>query len=219
MHVAMLVRGSAAKFWLRRESDIVQFETRYSPMRWFKDWKGFTKGRAGYYMIVRFLVLIGFVLAAFYLPEECSIEYIILKLLLIFLVSGLILDIMIVNTSVAFITRNSKDPLRAAVFLVFAFFHLIEAFSVFYLLSSSSFTGQLKDSLIRAVYFSAITMTTLGHGDAYPRAGKWNAELLVVSEMLIGFYFVGLLIATIIGLWSNLPPRTSPKSLADLETL
>jgi hypothetical protein len=213
----VITNSATKKFWLNRESDIYQVETRISPMRWWKNWGKFTEGKAGRYLTVRFILLMGFLFLAYYIPDYNRAEWIISKIFVFLFTFGFVLDILIVNTSTAFVSRNPQDPIRSAVFLIFALIQLIIAFAVFYILDKDSFYKSANNlNPIQAIYLSMATITTLGHGSIYPDLSKWTVQLLIFSEMISGFYFIGLLVATIISQGVN-SQDNSPISIEDLE--
>ncbi|MCP4967443.1 MAG: two pore domain potassium channel family protein, partial [bacterium] len=44
-----------------------------------------------------------------------------------------------------------------------------------------------------AVYFSVVTLTTLGFGDIH--AGNWVGSIVVMFEVILGYVMLGLLIS------------------------
>jgi voltage-gated potassium channel len=65
---------------------------------------------------------------------------------------------------------------------------------------SVEFTAQLRDEELRyfqLVYFSLVTITTVGYGDITPRSGA--ARALASVEAVLGQFYVAVLIAELIG--------------------
>ena len=48
--------------------------------------------------------------------------------------------------------------------------------------------------LVRAVYFSVVTMTTLGFGDIYANPGSYCGHILLMIQVLLGYVLLGALI-------------------------
>lgn len=70
------------------------------------------------------------------------------------------------------------------------FFYLmaIVSFAVIYWTFEDAFKSDW-DSFLHCIYFSAVTITTLGYGDTYP---TWDSLRLVVStEAILGIFLVG----------------------------
>lgn len=111
-------------------------------------------------------------------------------------------DSLLVNTSIVFASQQPRLPLRSAILGGFAFFELSLAFAVFYLLlPEKAMHPELKDGLT-ALYFSLVTIVTLGYGDIRPSHCSQQAQVLVMAEIIIGLYFLYTLFATIVN-WAN----------------
>jgi hypothetical protein len=72
------------------------------------------------------------------------------------------------------------------------------AYGVLYLLDQRLDWGLLDfstsaDGWLTPFYFSIVTYTTLGFGDVTP--GNWIGEIVVISEVLLGYVTLGLLLA------------------------
>jgi len=48
--------------------------------------------------------------------------------------------------------------------------------------------------LLRPIYFSVVTMTTLGFGDMYARAWSWPGHLLLMAQVLLGYVLLAALV-------------------------
>ena len=55
--------------------------------------------------------------------------------------------------------------------------------------------GQGIDAIVNAVYFSVITITTVGYGDIIPHTPL--ARIIVAAECLTGYILLGLMIGII----------------------
>jgi hypothetical protein len=68
-------------------------------------------------------------------------------------------------------------------------------------------------SAYQATYFSFITITTVGYGDVVPRldgsAASNLLQLSIVSEVVIGLYFLTVLIGGVVA-WVSSPPPKPP---------
>jgi len=116
----------------------------------------------------------------------------------------IIVDLVFINTSVVFVTQKPSNPLRTIVFAMLAFVELAVAFAVLYL---SLPEKQMNRELGRldAVYFSFVTIATLGYGDIQPCEGAWRTELSVVGEILMGLYFLAVILTSMVS-WANPQP-------------
>jgi hypothetical protein len=119
-----------------------------------------------------------------------------------------ILEILLVNTSVAFETRNPADPLRTVILSLFSFLQIAVGFAVFYAALSERFKFDTSSNAparfdeISAVYYSLVTLVTLGYGDIHPKTDASLAQFLVIGELLVGLYFLAVLVAIFSG-WGN----------------
>ncbi len=123
-------------------------------------------------------------------------------------------DILLSNTAVAFVTRDPAHPLRSVLFTLFAFFQLALCFAVFYGMMSNKFDPKL--SLWRALYFSIVTITTVGYGDIKPRPEEWFVQLLIGAEILTGVFFLAVVIAVISTWVTGHPARPTEKTLGEI---
>lgn len=102
---------------------------------------------------------------------------------------------------------------RSILLIAINYSELIVGFAVLYLMSGSIDTTpnlpiQPIQSIQEAIYFSVVTITTLGYGDYKPVAplGRW----LCASETLAGFVLIVLVIGTFLSGITNI--RNVPKS-------
>lgn len=204
-HLAAVVKGSSGEFWLRIEAAILKWETDYSPMRWFDQWKGFFKGRAGRYLFARFVILVGLLVLAYY---QSALGYvsIVLPIVLALAILFLLADILISNTSIAFVSRFPAHPLRTVLFTAFAFVQIGVSFAILYILFGDF---NLPLNPISATYFSFVTITTLGYGDIHLNEGAWLGQLIVIFQLFVGVYFISILFA-VVSNWSNASPSSPP---------
>lgn len=93
-------------------------------------------------------------------------------------------------------SRNLKDPSRS---LFFAFGHYIEiGLSMGYIYWCHGVFNGDATTISKSVYFSFVTMTTIGYGDITPNSDL--TRLLVTCHTIVGVF----MLATVIGLFLSL---------------
>jgi hypothetical protein len=145
--------------------------------------------REGWYLLLRVAALGALFMM---ITTEVNIK----NILILFLTIYLLIDLLIVNTSIAFVTMQPISSLRSFLLTLFAFTHIIVAFSIFYKFYGDQFNTTMCDSQI--LYFSTITITTLGYGDFVPKKSGTMVQLLVIKEVLTGLFFVTGVLARVI---------------------
>ena len=80
-----------------------------------------------------------------------------------------------------------RDPRRWLLMTPVGLVIIIVAFAILYLANASEFNKAL-DGPLEAVYYSAVTFTTLGYGDIYPKGNL--GRCLVIAEL--GFFVLFL---------------------------
>lgn len=79
-------------------------------------------------------------------------------------------------------------------------------FSFLYLFLSSSIHGLESREFIKALYFSTVTLTTVGYGDMYPINSF--AQCVVMTQIIMGYFFLGSLITVLSNLFTaDAPPK------------
>jgi len=145
--------------------------------------------REGWYLLLRFALLcVLFVL----ITGELDPWNIIILIATIYM----LFDLLIVNTSVSFVTMDPINSLRSFLMTFFAFTHVIIAYGIFYKFCGYKFNSNMCYSQI--LYFSTVTITTLGYGDFVPKKSGTMAQVLVVLELLTGLFFLTGVLARII---------------------
>lgn len=96
-----------------------------------------------------------------------------------------------------FISNYGLSPKR----VIQSFFFLCFSYAFIYWLfpSLTSIEGELP--FIRSVYFSVVTMTTLGFGDIYANTSSWFSQLLLITHVLSGYMLLGALITVLSNLF------------------
>jgi ion channel len=64
----------------------------------------------------------------------------------------------------------------------------------------------VTSSAWRLLYVSLVTITTVGYGDSMPNPESLTAQLLVMLELGLGFYFLVILVARIV-VWQRVESR------------
>jgi len=102
---------------------------------------------------------------------------------------------------------------RSLILLIINYIEMIVAFAALYLNTSSvsPSNGQPISAPIDALYFSLVTITTLGYGDVTPC--NTTGKVLVFSETLAGLVFIVIVVATFLG-WNQVSAgnKTKPKA-------
>lgn len=76
-------------------------------------------------------------------------------------------------------------------------------FAVIYFLFPSLISGLEPWQPIRSVYFSVVTMTTLGFGDMYASKDNGLAQILIIFHVLLGYVLLGALITVLSHLFTS----------------
>lgn len=87
--------------------------------------------------------------------------------------------------------------------LIKSFCKVVLFFAILYFLFPSLIHGLEPLQPLRAVYFSIVTMTTLGYGDMYPSAKSWIAQCLVMLQVIYGYVLLGSLITVLSNLFTS----------------
>jgi ion channel len=70
--------------------------------------------------------------------------------------------------------------------------------------------------MIAPLYFSCITIATVGYGDLHPDTSSWPLQIIVMTEIFAGLFVLAVLVGVVIG-WTNEPPR-GPGSVLRFKT-
>jgi adenylylsulfate kinase len=204
-HFAAVVKPSVGEFWLRIEQRIWTLQ-RFSPLWFFR--RG---GRAGLYHFCRLLVLIGAAFVA--APGAARLP----RCAAILLGVYFLYDILLLSTYATFVSRYPSHPLRSLVLNLSSFFQVAVAYAVIYKLASNAFTHNLNT--VDAIYFSVVTISTVGYGDIQVMSTSphaWALEIAIVSEIVFGLYILVGLVA-VVASWANqMPSAQVAKPLANL---
>lgn len=132
----------------------------------------------------------------------------ILILFLLILLSGYrILDIFAGIASLHLrIPYETSNPIRAVVLAIVDYFQIVLTFSILYLcfgiLVKDCFNGQtiheFYSGFMNAVYFSSVTIATLGYGDFSPQT--WLCKLTTIAEVFCGIIIIVVILQRVISL-------------------
>lgn len=117
----------------------------------------------------------------------------------------IVVDLLAYNAMIAFVTQHPQVPMRNAVYGLAGFALVALGYAVFYVgMVPASFSRRLD--IKEAIYFSFVTIATVGYGDIYPKRDATAAQFLVVCEILTGLFYLAALLATMVG-WANAPTK------------
>jgi len=119
-HLAQVVYAMNGRFWLRRNLWLKKWETKVTPRMW-PGIRSLLKGRAIWYVFLRFLLLLGFLHVA-------QKDYIWVCLPAIFFLA----DILLTNSSIAFVTKSPAQPFRTIIASVLSYVSIAAAFGILY---------------------------------------------------------------------------------------
>jgi|ERR1041385_3601639 voltage-gated potassium channel Kch len=201
-HLAAVVKPPAGKLWLKIERNIARC-AELSPMRVVGG-----GGRAGIYHLIRLGVLLSLLFVAG-MRMNRMLLYLVAVAAAFFLY-----DILIISTYATFVSRFPTHPLRTLILTISSLFQIAVVYAVFYRLGQTGFTQNL--SLVDALYFSVVTISTVGYGDIQPALGARGIKLLIMSELVVGFSVVAGLFAIVTGWVNDRPHGSQPMTLAEL---
>ena len=145
-----------------------------------------------------FAVVMLLIIIAGSLIDRAGFDYLHLLLLLCFLVWMTWLAV----RQVLFTGSISRNDIVGAI-CIYMLLGIIWA--IFYLLLAQTMPGAFNglpqapwlDNFAAAVYFSFVTITTLGYGDISPALPV--ARFLVMMEAIVGVFYMAILVASLIG--------------------
>ncbi len=187
----------AAKTWLRCEKWLLIWQTKLSPFMILR--KIWTTMEAGWYLILSTVFLIAAIGGWQLLSElpyviECGA-----RVLLVVATLWRFFDIFLSNVSITFTGRFPASPIRSVVYSLVAYVHIALSFAFFYIaLGNNNFGKPVNPG--SSIFFSFGTIATVGYGDLSPISNI--AKFLVVLELVLGLFFVAIILAQVAG-WAS----------------
>jgi len=96
-----------------------------------------------------------------------------------------------------------SDYGRSIKTIIKSFFSICILFALIYFIFPNLIHGLEAWQPIRSIYFSVVTMTTLGFGDMHASSNSWVAQCLVMIHVLYGYVLLGALITALSNLFSS----------------
>jgi len=197
----VILDDPAAKMWLRWERKLLVFQQRFSPFALLR--KAAPRAQAGVFVCLSIAVLalvIEFWELPTLLPNGTGV---VVRTLLVLLVVWRFVDILLANVSITFTTRFPANPIRSVLYTIAAYLQIALCFAIFYMMLGQ---GHFRENVSSAssVFFSFGTLTTVGYGDLKPLTNC--ARFLVVLELIVGLFFVAIIIAQVAG-WASASKR------------
>lgn len=96
--------------------------------------------------------------------------------------------------------ERPSSPNRSIILLFIGYFEVIIIYAIYYLSSLNIVNndGERLKSACDSLYFSVVTITTLGYGDWKPLC--FYSKFLVVSEVLIGILLIVLMLSSFVNM-------------------
>lgn len=111
-----------------------------------------------------------------------------------FLAVVMILQTLVYNVSVVFGKPRARNPLRSALYAVWGFLIIAGGFALLEMSLAEQFEPPLN--AFAAMYFSIMTITTVGYGDFHPKGDSILAEGLAALEVTVGIFFALMLLSS-----------------------
>lgn len=183
---------------IRKRWDAVEKWLRRYAQRSLAHWLGFT-GRGGTYLLLATAILTGLTVLS---GCQWVLGSFLARLILALIGIAYVIDAALINTSIAFLTGNPINRLRSTLLSLLNLFNIAVVFGLFYELERDCFSDPLTP--LGALYFSFVTITTVGFGDIHPKSDCWIGKLTVIAELVVGFYFIAAVFSVVIS-WAQRP--------------
>ncbi|MEP2783812.1 MAG: ion channel [Pseudoruegeria sp.] len=211
-HVCRVIKPQSGEFWAIAESFIYRYETEFSPMRW--NWFGLQfRGHVGTYNTMRtIMILVMAWCASLVFANDMPRVWLFGPA---FGAALILMDIMMINTSIVFISRFAASAFRSTFEMIFGYAQFILCFGVFYYCFRFGFSVNMDIGIaysityFESVYFSIVSATTLGYGDISPRHDQYMVQALVMIQLLMSLYY-GAIILGGVASWINEPKHLKP---------
>lgn len=150
------------------------------------------------------------------LPPHTWVACVTLSLIYVWWVYN-VFDVLAVATYATFVSRFPAHPLRTIALTIFSVFQIATAYSLPYAVAADCFSPVLPQNMIAPLYFSCVTIATVGYGDFHPDTRSWPLQLIAITEIFTGLFVLAVLIGVVIG-WANDPPR-GPRARPGIQDL
>jgi Ion channel len=196
-HARVILDQPAAKAWLRLEHKLLNVRTWFSPLPWLR--RLWPKMEVGAYIIVSIAFLLVAILAW---PQLSALPGVVgcpAKAIVLVLIAWRFADILLANTSITFTSRFPAHPIRSVLYSVLGYVQIALSFALFFLaLGPRHFAETVSPAA--SIFYSFTTIATVGYGDLKPTTVF--ARLLVILELLVGLFFVAIILAQVAG-WAT----------------
>jgi hypothetical protein len=131
----------------------------------------------------------------------------------------IVAEILTYQTGTVLLHNKPKVALRLLILTFISYLTIGLAFSAIYILQQSELMvsvpilsnpqNAVAPGKFDLVYFSFVTLGTIGFGDIHPGLGKSGAEATVIAEHLVGLYFYAVVLVVIVNMASPSESDTS----------
>ena len=164
-----------------------------------------TRKEVEWYWLIACAVLILCYSVAFYVaggqcscPGSIGVTVVVLVALISLLRVGEIIALNI--RLVVFRTYETRDPSRALIIGLFSYVQTSIAFATVFLADSylfrDNYSAGIHGNPLDALYFSVVTIATLGYGDMRPET--WPSKLFVLMELLVGLFLIVVVLQSVL---------------------
>lgn len=188
-------RARIRAFWARVEKILLTYAQGFSAVRTLH-----LLNREGFYLVGATAVLISQAIFAGWPCIPLPWSY-----LLVLPAAYYVVDSVLVNTSITFISQQPIHHLRSVLLTLLNVFNVALAYAVAYAAQREAFAQPLNG--IQSIYFSFVTLTTLGYGDIKPDGPcPWMGQLTVVLELITGLYLLAGVLTVVVS-WAQRRPQ------------
>lgn len=114
------------------------------------------------------------------------------------LVSVVLLDILFYQTGVILKGNWPANTVRLLGLTFVAYWTIGLAFGVLYALQAGALNHTAGK--VDLIYFSFVTLATIGYGDLHPKLSQSLAQATVVAEYMVGLYYIAVVLVVIVNI-------------------
>ncbi len=99
------------------------------------------------------------------------------------------------------VTEGPRSDFSAFVWIVYSYSIIVWLYGIYYFRSGKIVGGPQDEALphmVTAIYYSAVTMTTVGYGDYSPAHDAYSMQIIAISETFVGIIMIALYLSVII---------------------